>query len=305
MNRDTMRGIWVAAGLVVAAAGFAGPGTRGALAQADGRPGVAARAIVPAAARGAQLWVRRYNGPGDNGDTAQALAVSPGGAAVFVTGGGSGRITTIAYKTATGAPLWVTPAAGVGGRAAAVSPDGKTVFVTGTSGNTYATIAYAAATGRRLWMALSVKGFASSMAVSPGGSRVFVTGESWGGAATKMNYATVAYSAATGRRLWSARFSSPGAHGDHARSVAVSPSGTSVYVTGDSSGDYATVAYTAATGEQLWASRYTGPNNVDKYDSAYAIAVGPHSSRVYVTGLSMGSEPGADAFNFATIAYRA
>ena len=42
------------------------------------------------------------------------------------------------------------------------------------------------------------------MAVSPGGSRVFVTGASGG------DSETVAYSAATGRRLWVSRYNGPG-----------------------------------------------------------------------------------------------
>ena len=103
---------------------------------------------------------------------------------------------------------------------------------------------------------------ASSVAVSPGGSRVFVTGESRG--TTTTDYLTVAYSAATGARLWAARYNGPGNGGDTAFSVAVSPGGSRVFVTGGSRGtrsgaDYATVAYRAATGARLWAARYNGP----------------------------------------------
>ncbi len=52
------------------------------------------------------------------------------------------------------------------------------------------------------------------MAVSPGGGRVFVTGESSSGRATgghsETDSETVAYSAATGRRLWVSRYHGPG-----------------------------------------------------------------------------------------------
>jgi glucose dehydrogenase len=76
---------------------------------------------------------------------------------------------------------------------------------------------------------------------------VFVTGVS-AGVTSAGDYATVAYNAATGTRLWVARYNGPGSHGDEARSVAVSPNGGTVFVTGGSfgatsEGDYATVAY--------------------------------------------------------------
>src|SRR5581483_9849183 len=65
----------------------------------------------PAAASD-QLWASRYNGPGNNGDYAEALGVSPDGSEVFVAGSstprGSGpQATTVAYDAATGAELWV------------------------------------------------------------------------------------------------------------------------------------------------------------------------------------------------------
>ena len=57
---------------------------------------------------GARLWSKRYNGPGggpgDSFDGADALAVSPDGSKVFVTGesiglGDNWDWTTIAYST--------------------------------------------------------------------------------------------------------------------------------------------------------------------------------------------------------------
>jgi len=42
------------------------------------------------AATGATLWVSRYNGPSGGNDVAAAVAVSPGGDAVYVTGGSDG-----------------------------------------------------------------------------------------------------------------------------------------------------------------------------------------------------------------------
>ena len=149
-----------------------------------------------------------------------------------------------------------------------------------------------AAAGAQLWVAryngqANGGDFAYSMAVSPGGGSVFVTGGSDGGPATGDDYATAAYSAATGGQLWVSRYSGAGDHADVARSVAVSPGGSRVFVTGYSaggtgSGDYATVAYSAAAGKQQWVSRYNGPASL--YDAACCVAVSPAGTAVFVTG---------------------
>ncbi len=273
--------------------------------------------VAYSAATGRRLWVSHYHGPGigpgNDYDGASAVAVSPAGSTVFVTGTSTGRRTgqsdyaTVAYSAATGRQLRVRryngPANGLdGATAVAVSPAGGKVFVTGTSdGRTpgeYATLAYSAATGRQLWVSRyhgpgKLDYGASAVAVSPDGSRVFVTGTS-SGRTTDGDYATVAYSAATGRQLWVSRY-----RGYEAESVAVSPDGTTVYVTGynGAHGDYATVAYGAATGRQLWASRYHGPRN---NGGAHCVAVSPAGTRVFVTGWS----EGRTGYDYATVAYR-
>jgi DNA-binding beta-propeller fold protein YncE len=85
------------------------------------------------------------------------------------------------------------------------------------------------------------------VAVNPSGTQVFVTGGSDGGTATGSEYATVAYSAVTGARLWASRYNGPGSAAGCC--VIVSPAGTRVFVTGSSArgtgtgSDYATLAY--------------------------------------------------------------
>jgi len=94
------------------------------------------------ASTGRQLWVRRYVGPSGGNDAANAIAVSPNGSAVFVTGLSAGAngaldVLTIAYAADTGDRLWSQRyrAPGTNGSQAvalSVSPDGSELFATGS-----------------------------------------------------------------------------------------------------------------------------------------------------------------------------
>jgi DNA-binding beta-propeller fold protein YncE len=272
------------------------------------------------ATTGKQLWVTRYNGPSSLGGSAFAAGVSTDSQTVYVTGQNWGKdsedFATVAYNAATGAQRWVQRYNGKADGtdeawSLAVSPAGNAIYVTGdsyqglTSGYDYATIGYNAKTGKSLWTKV-FKGSAtfvdapSAVVVSPNGKSVYVTGESNGGTKDGEDYGTVAYNAATGAQLWSKLYIGPNpGGGNQSNAIAVSPTGKSVYVTGQSYGagtardDYATVAYNAATGAQSWAQRYHGPSG--SYDYAYGIAVSPSTGAVFVTGQSNG--------NYATIAY--
>jgi WD40 repeat protein len=273
--------------------------------------------VASAAVPGTRLWVTRYDGPGNGADSAWSLAVSPDGTKVFVTGSSTGSTSgsgyaTFAYSASTGARLWAARYDGPGdgedvADSVAVSPGGTKVFVTGGSAGDYATVAYKAFTGAKLWAARyngpgNRADSAWSLAVSPDGAKVFVTGHSVG-STSKDDYATIAYKAATGAKLWATRYNGPANDNDGATSVAVSPNGTKVFVTGSSSTptsatDYLTFAYSASTGARLWAARYDGPGNW--YDGAYSVAVSPAGTRVFVTGWVWGNEE-----DYATIAYAA
>jgi WD40 repeat protein len=277
--------------------------------------------VAYSAASGAQLWVKRYNGPAAGGtDAATSAAASPDGSTVYVTGYSYATATssldyaTVAYNAATGAQRWVKRYnGGVGDDYAhSVAVSGSTIYVTGVSRGTndafdYATVAYNAA-GQQLWAkryngATTGQRGANAVAASPDGKAVYVTGSSYGGSTTNYDYATVAYNAATGAQLWVKRYTSPGSGDDQANSVTVSPTGNMVFVTGSSTGagnlyDYATVAYNATTGQQVWVKHYNGALGLGD-NQAFSVAVSPAGGTVYVTGSG-----DADS-NYATIAYNA
>lgn len=170
------------------------------------------------------------------------------------------------------------------------SPESRTVFVTGLTerGNAahMSTLAYDAGTGATRWTARYYGlgySYPIAMAVSPDGSKLFVTGfTTSSGACCPDQMATVAYDAATGRTLWTRI---PFVRGSSADSVAVSPDGSTVFVTGvvgspAGIGYIVTVAYDAATGALRWTARSTSP--VDSL--IQRVAVSPDGQLVFVTG---------------------
>jgi hypothetical protein len=282
---------------------------------------------IASATSGSQLWLKRFDGVGYQ-NWAFALGTSPDGSKVFVTGYGSGSTSgydyaTVAYDTTTGAKLWVRRYNGPGNfsdvaTALGMSPDGSTVFVTGnssgsTGGYDYATVAYDASTGAKLWVRRydgpgNRDDLATALGMSPDGSTVFVTGYSFA-STSGYDYATVAYDATSGARLWVKRYNGPGNGRDVATALGVSPDGSTVFVTGRSMQtrgiriyDYATVAYDVLTGAKLWAKRYNGPAGGEGA-AATALGVSPDGSTVFVTGSS--HRPSKQAADYDTVAYDA
>jgi uncharacterized delta-60 repeat protein len=262
---------------------------------------------------GTELWVARYNGPGNGDDYATALAVDASGN-VYVTGWSDGSGTysdfaTVKYNSS-GTELWVARYNGPGNgddRATALAVDASgNVYVTGESESSgtysdYATVKYNSS-GTELWVSRyngpeNGDDYATALAVDASGN-VYVTGWS-DGSGTYRDYATVKYNS-SGTELWVARYNGPGNSDDYATALAIDASGN-VYVTGESVGsgtsrDYATVKYNSS-GTELWVARYNGPGN--SHDSATALAV-DESGNVYVTGESVGSGTSRD---YATVKY--
>ena len=251
---------------------------------------------------GRQLWVARYNGPGNKIDHAQALAVDSRGN-VYVTGGSRGTdsndYATIKYDT-NGNQLWVARYSANGTALAMALDNVGNVYVTGyggTNSHDYITIKYDS-NGNQLWLA-SYNGprngddVAYSLAVDAIGN-VYVTGRSMASSTSNYDYATVKYDG-DGRQLWVARYDGPAASTDWPSRVAVDEAGN-VYVTGRSRGtfdshDCATIKYDT-NGNQLWVARYAD-------NSASDLAVDA-SGNVYVTGESGLSDTDRE---YATVKY--
>jgi hypothetical protein len=257
------------------------------------------------AATGERLWAMRYNGRANGDDRPVALAVSPGGSVVFVTGTSEGRTSgrdyaTVAYAVATGRVLWVSRYNGHSRSsdapaAIAVNRSGA-VFVTGTSqgrtsGDDFATVAYAADSGTALWSKryngpANRLDAASSVAASLDGHRVIVTGTSDGRRGSGTDIATVAYKVATGAPLWSRRYHGPTERSDNAVKVLATPfGGGTVITTGDSAGngsnDYVSVAYVTGSGLTRWVSRVHRNFQPAFLEDA---AMSPDGSSFYLTG---------------------
>ena len=112
------------------------------------------------AATGIRLWSVTYAGPPKRNAIPEAIAISPDGSAVFVTGFvdtlSAVQYATVGYATATGAQLWQARLTGLPGAltipvSVIVSPDSSTVFVSGGSSqdtvsgpSEYLTVAYSA-----------------------------------------------------------------------------------------------------------------------------------------------------------------
>ncbi|SEH00461.1 Peptidase inhibitor I9 [Nonomuraea solani] len=277
------------------------------------------------AATGAELWSKSYVGPAGNFDEPAAIGVSPDGSRLYVVGISAGTDTgndavTLAYDTATGKELWATRHTGQGqatefGNGLAIAPDGKSVYVTGMESRgeggveDYFTVAYDAATGKRTWLSHydgPGEGTSSTddgrvIQVTPDGSKLFVSGQSQGEEGTGLaDWGTVAYNAATGEQLWTARHNGPANGIDIPSGMAADDK--TVFVTGasvhpDTQTDAMTIAYDATTGREIWADRYDGPGH--QSDNPHDLTLVP-GGRLYVTGNTTGEGTGAD---FTTIAF--
>jgi hypothetical protein len=264
---------------------------------------------------GDTAWVRRYNGPGNSLDQAQAIAIDDSGK-VYVTGYSVGEGTHNDYATikyhSNGDTAWVRRYHRVGQtqeRPSAIAVDDSgNVYVTGDGegGGTdydYVTIKYYP-DGDTAWLRIyngpaNGSDYASAIAVDDSGF-VYVTGTS-DGTGTYQDYATIKYDAA-GNQVWLRRYDYGVSGTDQAYDMVIDGS-SSVYVTGYSGSggtaglDYATIKY-YSNGDTAWVMRYNGPASGSDYAQALAV---DDSGNVCVTGY--GDEGSGTDKDYCTIKY--
>ena len=264
---------------------------------------------------GNELWVMRYNGPGDSIDMAQSIALD-GSGNVYVTGTSISSKTYFDFATIkydkNGKEVWGRRYNGPGNSEDApcsIVIDGfGSIYVAGWSTGygtdyDYATIRYDQ-NGNELWVkryngSSNGRDTPCGMAVD-GSGNIYVTGWSYD-SLTYIDYATIKYDQ-NGNELWIGRYNGLENDWDQACAIAVDGAGD-VFVTGHSwcgletYRDYATVKYDP-DGKIAWVRTYNGISS--KLDWAYAIAIDVFGN-VYVTGKSDSS--GKYPADYTTIKY--
>ena len=264
--------------------------------------------------KGLEQWVARYNGPDDELDRANAIAVD-GSGNVYVTGQSFREGTELDYVTVkydtSGTQAWAARYNGSGnlddvGNSIVVDDFGN-VYVSGYSTGSdgycdYATIKYDSS-GQQQWIECyngpgNRNDKISSMSIDDS-SNIYVTGESFGDT-TGQDWATIKYNS-NGVVQWIDRYNGQLNSLDSPNKIIVDEffnvyvAGCGSYNTGDDE-DFTTIKYNSS-GEEQWVATYNGP--YAGRDVVYSMAV-DKLGNVYVTGWSWVVQLDYD---FATVKY--
>jgi uncharacterized delta-60 repeat protein len=266
-----------------------------------------------AAADGALLWERRYNGPGNGRDLAQAVVIDASDNVVVTGasfGGSSMDYYTAKYAGADGALLWDQRyhGPGVDNRAKTVALDAAGNVVVGGSswsneGNYDAhTIKYAGTNGAFLWERryngpANFGDAVQSVAVD-GSGNVIVTGYSTDSLFYEDAY-TAKYAAADGAVLWE-RLYGPTNRSASGQALAVDASGNVVMAGYSLSNhwDHYTAKYAAADGALLWERLQDGPRHI--YERLKSTVVLDENGNVVVGGGAGAYDPDIYIAKYAT-----
>lgn len=275
------------------------------------------------AASGATKWFRRYHA---GRDQASAIAMSPDGTRVFVTGisqlgtAGWGDYATIAYDVVTGRTIWIRRYNSFAddqdsATDIAAGPDGTLVVVTGisrslTGGHDFATIAYRSESGGPVWLRrydgpTHGTDFATSTMFTPDGSTVLVAGSSERTGSGR-DFAVATYRAATGATVWIRRLNGVASRDDTVTSAVISPDGSLAFVAGNTTNatgltDFTVIAYRMDNGASAWSRTSAAPPSRNGI-VASAVA-SPDGTTVFIGGYSPAADPSNEVLT--TIAYDA
>jgi PQQ-like domain len=268
--------------------------------------------IAVDAATGEQRWASIYPGTSDlPNPVVDALAVSPTGSSVYVTGylynGDTFQeaIATVGFDANTGQQLWAVLVSLATSPDVTLSPDGRRVFVVGTiyganpEGGSYehaATFCYDAVTGQELWSSQyhgsgADRAIASRVAVKADGSLLYVAGGKLGSNGSINDLVLLTYNPATGALLHEAHHP---ASANPPSGIALSDSrifvAASINLTnpgGIPVQNALTIGYDK-NGNELWSAIYNeeiDPQLPSYYYVNYdgPITASPDGSRVFVT----------------------
>jgi hypothetical protein len=267
---------------------------------------------------GNEVWVNRYNGPGNSGDEAYSIAVDNEGN-VFTTGTSTGSGTGLDFATVKydplGAEVWAKRFHTTGemdefATTLAIDDQGN-VFITGGTWkfmqgipSDYLTVKYNS-NGDTVWTRRyngigNDDDIPEEIGIDRFGN-VNVTGESWGGSGPRVDYLTIQYDS-DGNENWIRRFDGVASEIDRPSAIALDDDGN-VYVTGQSEGavddDYVSVVYNRF-GDSIAVLIYDGPNSGGAWQDAPQDVIADSKGNFYVTGLSGGINT---CFDFATVKY--